>query len=393
MRVAIFTDSWFPRVDGLTTSVKGFMTHLEARGHSFHVFAPGPRREVTSEVTWFKGLPFWGYPDFHIALREGQHDTVRMLKEGGFDVVHIQSPFLVGYWGLRAARKAGIPVVTSYHTYLPDLVPYVLPPGLRAPLRRFVWRFTGRFFERSQAILVPSPSCKAELARHLRKYRFPEMEVHSNGVDLQRFHPAKASAAMRARLGPPGSRVLLSVGRLAREKDLPFLAQAFHDARKVDPRLHLALGGKGPDLKRVQAKVKQLGMQEHVTFLGFVPDEELAALYASADAFASASQFETQGMTAVEAMACGIPVAAVRARGLADYVADGRTGHLFEPGDVQGASEAILRCIQADPAMRKAARRHAETLDLQRSVDQLEAVYERLAGRTKPTSVLAAMPA
>ncbi|MCA1819037.1 MAG: glycosyltransferase, partial [Halobacteriales archaeon] len=147
------------------------------------------------------------------------------------------------------------------------------------------------------------------------------------------------------------------------------------------PDLHLAVGGRGPDLPRIQKQVADLGVGDAVTFLGFVADADLPAAYASADAFASASQFETQGMTAVEAMACGVPVAAVRARGLADYVAKGKAGHLFEPGDVAGAAEAILKSVSAGPDLRLSARLHAETLALDRSVDQLESVYQRAIAR------------
>src|SRR5687767_11727113 len=146
MRIAIFTDSWFPRVDGLTTSVLGFKTELEKRGHTFHVFTAGPRWERTPDVTRYKGFPFWGYPDFHVSLRPGRFDTAQMLRDGGFDLVHIQSPFMVGLWGLRGARKAHLPVLTSYHTYLPDLVPYVFPPGFRTVSQRAVWRWTETFF-------------------------------------------------------------------------------------------------------------------------------------------------------------------------------------------------------------------------------------------------------
>lgn len=377
MRVAIFTDSWFPRIDGLTTSVRAAMTRLEARGHTFHVFAPGPRKETVDGVTRYRGIPFWGYPDFHIALNPRQHDTAGLLREGGFDAVHIQSPFCVGYFGLQAARKVGLPVVTSYHTYVPDLVPYVIPPGFRAASRRIVWAFTGSFFHRSDIVLVPSPSCARELVHQVPGRKIPNLEVHPNGVDTVRFHPRHRSEAMRRRLGPPGSRIILSVGRLAREKDLPFLVKAFAEARATAPDLHLAVAGKGPDLPRIRETVARLGVRAHVTFLGFLPDADLPAAYASADAFASASQFETQGMTAVEAMACGTPVAAVRARGLGDYVVDGTTGALFAPDDVADGARAMLAAAGAGPEMRSAARAHAETLDVTKSVDQLEAVYRR----------------
>lgn len=378
MRVAIFTDSWLPRVDGLTTSVQGLVRELERRGHSFHIFCPGQEWSRGKDVTRYKGVPFWGYPDFHMSFNPRGHDTERILREEGFDLVHIQSPFLVGIWGLRAARRIGLPVVTSYHTYLPDLVPYVFPRGTHALSRRMVWRLTGAFFRRCDTVLVPSPSCAAELVRHVPGHKIRNLQVHPNGVDVGRFHVGARTEAMRRRLSPDGAPVLLSVGRLAREKDLPFLVAAFALARKELPGLRLAIGGSGPDQERVEDAIVVHKVQGAVDLLGFVPDADLPAVYASADAFATASRFETQGMTAVEAQACGLPVAAVRERGLADYVRHRETGFLFEPGDLRGAAQAIVRAVQAGPALRQEARRHAEDLSLERSTDQLEEVYREV---------------
>ncbi len=380
MRVAIFTDSWFPRIDGLTTSVRNIIGSLEQRGHTFHVFCPGPVSERSADVTRYKGRPFWGYPDFHMSLREKEHDTAKILKEEGFELVHIQSPFLVGMWGLRAANKVGLPVVTSYHTFIPDLVPYVVPWGGRAISRAVVWRQTGSFFRRCDIVLAPSPSCASELARHVPGHKIPNLQVHPNGVDTVRFHPGARTKEARERLSPNGGPVVLSLGRLAREKDLPFLVDALAWARRQVPDLTLAIGGRGPEMERIQRTVAKHGLEGAVQFLGFVPDEELAATYASADAFASASQFETQGMTAVEAMACGTPVAAVRARGLADFVHHRQTGYLFEPWDRAGAATALVRAVRAGPALRARCRSHAETLSLERSADQLERIYEEAMG-------------
>ncbi len=395
MRVAIFTDSWFPRIDGLTTSVANIIGSLERRGHTFHVFCPGPTSERTADVTRYRGRPFWGYPDFHMSFREREHDTARILKEEKFDLVHIQSPFLVGLWGLRAANRAGLPVVTSYHTFIPDLVPYVIPFGFRSVSRRAVWRLTGSFFRRCDIVLAPSPSCASELARHVPGHKIPNLQVHPNGVDVERFRPSARTAAMRARLSPNGGPVILSLGRLAREKDLPFLVEAFAWARRQIPDLHLAIAGRGPEKERIERAIAKHGVEGHVTFLGFVPDDELAAVYASADAFASASQFETQGMTAVEAMACGTPVAAVRARGLADYVRHRETGYLFEPWDRAGAATAMVRAVRAGPWMREQGRLHAATLSLERSADQLERIYSEVldpdAAETLPLPVAAAL--
>ena len=378
MRVAIFTDSWFPRIDGITTSVAATMRLMEARGHTFHIFCSGPESTRDDHVTRYKGFAYWGYPDFHVSYRKRSHDTARILREGGFDLVHIQTPFFVGLWGLQAAREVGLPIVTSYHTYMPDLIPYFTPPGTRAVGKRIVWRMTGAFFRRCNVVLAPSPSCATELARHVPGHKIPNLQVHPNGVDTARFHPGARQAAVRRRLSPDGKPVLLHVGRLAREKDVPFLVAAFARARQLRPGIHLAIGGAGPDRERVEDAIVQNGVQDAVTLLGFVPDEELPAVYASADAFATASRFETQGMTAVEAQACGLPVAAVRERGLADYVRHRETGFLFEPLDLEGAAQAMVRALEAGPAIRKEARRHAEDLDLERSTDQLEEVYREL---------------
>lgn len=378
MRVAIFTDSWFPRVDGITTSVAGTIRLMKERGHSFHIFCSGPESTRDADVTRYKGFAYWGYPDFHVSYRKRSHDTAKILREEGFDLVHIQTPFFVGLWGLQAAREVGLPVVTSYHTYMPDLIPYFTPPGTRALGKRVVWRMTGAFFRSCDVVLAPSPSCATELVRHVPGHQIRNLQVHPNGVDTRRFHPGARDPAVRARLTPDGKPVLLSIGRLAREKDVPFLVAAFARARRFVPGMHLAIGGAGPDRERIEDAIVEHGLQDAVTMLGFVPDEQLAAVYASADAFASASRFETQGMTAVEANACGLPVAAVRERGLADYVRHRETGFLFEPGDLDGAAHAMVRALEAGPAMRAEARRHAEDLSLERSTDQLEEVYREV---------------
>ncbi|MFA5945175.1 MAG: glycosyltransferase [Candidatus Thermoplasmatota archaeon] len=378
MRVAIFTDSWFPRVDGITTSVQGTMRLMEARGHTFHIFCSGPEATRDAHVTRYKGFAYWGYPDFHVSYKKGSHDTEKILREEGFDLVHIQTPFFVGFWGLQAARAVGLPVVTSYHTYMPDLIPYFTPPGMRALGKRAVWRATAAFFRRCHVVLAPSPSCAAELVRHVPGHKIRNLQVHPNGVDTARFHLGARDEAVRRRLTPDGKPVLLYVGRLAREKDVEFLVAAFARALQTLPGMHLAIGGSGPDRERIEDAIVEHGLQGSVTMLGFIPDADLASVYASADAFASASRFETQGMTAVEAQACGLPVAAVRARGLADYVRHRETGFLFEPGDLEGAAQAIVRAIQAGPGIRAEARRHAEDLSLERSTDQLEQVYREL---------------
>lgn len=378
MRIAIFTDSWFPRVDGITTSVAATMRLMKERGHTFHIFCSGPESTRDADVTRYKGFAYWGYPDFHVSYRKRSHDTARILREEGYDLVHIQTPFFVGLWGLQAAREVGLPVVTSYHTYMPDLIPYFTPPGTRAVGKRIVWRMTGAFFRSCNVVLAPSPSCAAELARHVPGHKIANLQVHPNGVDTTRFHAGARNEAMRRRLSPDGKPVLLYVGRLAREKDLPFLVAAFARAVQLRPSLHLAIGGSGPDQERIEDAIVQHGVQGSVTLLGFVPDDELPSVYASADAFATASRFETQGMTAVEAQACGLPVAAVRERGLADYVRHRETGFLFEPMDREGAAQAMVRAIEAGPAMRAEARRHAEDLSLERSTDQLEEVYREL---------------
>jgi 1,2-diacylglycerol 3-alpha-glucosyltransferase len=362
------------------------MRLMEKRGHSFHIFCSGPDSTRDADVTRYKGFAYWGYPDFHVSYRKRSHDTARLLREGGFDLVHIQTPFFVGLWGLQAAREVGLPVVTSYHTYMPDLIPYFTPPGTRAVFRRVVWGMTGAFFRRCDIVLAPSPSCAAELARRVPGHKIPNLQVHPNGVDTERFQPGARNDATRRRLSPDGKPVLLSVGRLAREKDLPFLVAAFARALRIRPGMHLAIAGSGPDQERIEDAIVENGVQGLVTLLGFVPDEELASVYASADAFATASRFETQGMTAVEANACGLPVAAVRERGLADYVRHRETGFLFEPLDLEGAAHAMVRAIEAGPAIRREARRHAEDLNLERSTDQLEEVYrELIALRPKPT--------
>src|SRR3989442_1863833 len=280
MRIALFTDSYLPTVDGVVTSVLSTRRQLEAHGHEVVVFA--------------RGLRFY----FRVYLR----------KTKG--------------------------VVVPSRAVLGEIL--ALPPAAKT------------------ADVIPT------------------------GVAPERFHPGNPGQGIRTKWGLNGHDVLLHVGRVAPEKNLTTLIQAFPKVLEANPDTKFLIVGTGPYIEKYYDLVRHLGLSGDVIFTGFVPDADLPKYYAAADAFAIASQFETQGLVVLEALASGRTVAGANYRAIPEFVQEGVNGALFEPNDVRGCAAAVLRCLRNSDAMGEAARETALQYSVERCTRRLERVYERL---------------
>jgi len=197
-------------------------------------------------------------------------------------------------------------------------------------------------------------------------------------VDPERFHPGNRGQGIRTKWGLNGHDVLLHVGRVAPEKNLTTLINAFPKVLEANPDTKLLIVGTGPYIEKYYDLVRHLGLSGDVIFTGFVPDADLPKYYAAADAFAIASKFETQGLVVLEALASGRPVAGANYRAIPEFVREGVNGALFEPNDVRGCAAAILRCLREPDGMREAARETALRFSVERCTRRLERVYDRL---------------
>lgn len=379
MRIALFTDTYLPTVDGVVTSVLATRRQLETDGHEVVVFAPeDPRRRGTREpgTVYVRAKEFRTYPGYRLAMFPGRE--VDLVKSMGIDVIHSHGVGFVGVKGLWSAWQAKIPIVQTFHTMIQDTIPFYSPFGLNFHLLERGLRFYLRVFLRKcQGVVVPSRAILDEILRLSPEATIAD--VIPTGVDPEHFRPGIPCQSVRDRWGLNGHDVILHVGRVAPEKNLTTLLQAFRKVKAVNPDAKLLVVGSGPYLERCYDIVRNLHLSGEVIFTGFVPDEDLPKYYAAADAFAIASKFETQGMVVLEALASGRPVAGANFRAIPEFVEDGWNGVLFEPNDVAGCAHAILRCLGDRDTMALAARESALPYSIARCTQRLEALYERLA--------------
>src|SRR5258706_615512 len=327
MRVAIITENFLPKLDGVTRTLARLLEYLQANGHRALLLGPesGMQEYAGAEVVGTAGFPLPFYPELKFNFFRPLF--IRRLNEFQPDIVHLVDPVVLGATGLAAARFLNKPVVSSYHTNMAAYCAYFGVPIFTRPM----WAYNRLIHSQCALTFCPSPST----AGMLEKQGFQNLRIWSRGVDTTLFRPERRSAELRAswlhRHKRPGEKtVLLYTGRISWEKNLRLLTQAY---RNMDhKRCHLVIVGQGPAFGEIQQELADLP----VTFTGYLQGEYLAAAYASADIFAFPSRSETFGQVVLEAMASGLPVAGVRSEGVCDLVQNGETGLLL---DTQGLSE------------------------------------------------------
>jgi glycosyltransferase involved in cell wall biosynthesis len=319
------------------------------------------------EVVGVPSVSLPGYPEIRLALPRPSlaHDLIERFRP---DLVHCETEFGIGRIGQHAAVRAGLPVVSSYHT---DFARYADAYGA-SWLRGTVSRYIGRFHRRSRRVYTPSTLSRADLLR----LGVRDVEVWGRGVDTELFHPGRRSQELRAALGMGSRFTFLYVGRLAAEKAVDQVINAFRLANQLLPKgvIHLVIAGTGPKEPELRAAAPP-----GVTFLGVLERRSrLPDLYANCDAFVFASVTETLGLVVLEAMASGLPVIAAPAGGIADHLRHGENGLSYPEGDVAAMATAMVS-LAGDYALRRrlsrGARRTAESLSWEQEVERLDRSY------------------
>lgn len=377
VRVGIFTDSYLPRISGVVRSIEASVAELRRQGHHATILAPGYRgyRDTDTDVVRFRSVRAPGVPDFPLAIPVARR-LVASMRGRRLDVIHTHTPFLMGVAGRYAARRLGLPLVFTHHTMYAEYVHYVPVVSPRLS-REVVTRYTVRYCNGCALVIAPSEAVRRWL--HARGVTAPVEVLPTAGLELARFSRLNP-AWVRPRFGiPPESSLVISVGRLGREKRFDVLLEAFaRAARGASARL-LIVGG-GPEANDLAALAAQHGIAGQVIFAGPLDHDRVLDCYAAADVFAFASPTETQGLVVVEAMAAGLPVVAVGDGGVAEVVSDGQTG-LLVALDPEALGAAIRRALD-DPVLRRrlgqAGREAARGF-------AIEAITRRLVGLYRET--------
>ena len=381
MRIALFTNNYLPFCGGVTISVETLRRGLEARGHEVWVMAPRFRGVAGSApgVIRYPSIPATTYPEFPLAIPYAPAVTAR-VRALAVDVFHAHHPFLLGPAAERLARRAGRPLVFTYHTRYEKYAHYV--PLTRPLVEAAAVRLSTRFAARVDAVIAPSVVVRDELER--RGVQAP-VAVVPTGVDLERFRPGDRRTARRALGLPEHAPVLLYVGRLDREKSVDRVLLAFERIASTVPRARLLLVGHGKEAERLRRRAATLSAAAGVQFLGVRAHDTLPVCYQAADLFLFASETETQGLVLAEAAACGLPAVAVDASGCDEVVRDGDTG-LLTKNDPTALAEAAIGLL-LDGERRSAMARRARDVavsafDVRLQIDRTLDVYAEAMSRT-----------
>ena len=320
MRIAIFTNAYLPSISGVVNSITLFRKGLIAAGHEVHVFAP-EYEDYEDEEPYIFRFPALDLSDqFDISLIVPIKNLIEPAVGGVKPaLIHSQHPIWMGDLAVSFARSLNIPLVFTFHTQYEKYAQHYVPvaPKLAGLITDEVVK---RYLRHCQHVVVPTESIREMLVQDYGIER--GVSVVPTPVDLQKFRDIQPEK-VRARFGLEGKEVLLFVGRLAREKGLDMLLQAFTLIHKQRPEVRLLLLGRGPYEDALKAKLAKLGFQDFVVIAGAVPHEEVPGYYAAADLFVFPSTTETQGLVIIEAMAAGLPIVAVRAPGAVDVLTEG----------------------------------------------------------------------
>lgn len=373
MRIAIFTETFLPKVDGIVVKVCRLLEHLEKKGHDALVFAPSgsPPTYAGFEVLSFHSMRVPFYPELNISPPWAF--VGRSLTQFKPDLIHLVNPVSLGLAGLRAAKLFQVPVLASYHTDVPGFAEH----WRLGFLSDSIYRYARWIHNRVDLNVCPSEFTRQQLYEH----NFKRIEIWRGGVDVELFFPEKKSTEMRNRLSDnqPERTLLLYIGRISPEKRIDRLLPVL----RAFPEARLAIVGDGPSREDLERKFAGTD----TVFTGYLKGEELASAYASGDIFTFTGDKETFGNVVVEAMASGLPVIAPNSGGVVDLVIDGHNGRLYDPNRPETLINASRELIENKELAReygKNGRELAEQRTWEITLDELLNLYQQVIETENP---------
>ena len=343
MRVLFVSDVYFPRVNGVSTSIATFRADLAGAGVETVLVAPQyAGAPASADDADLIRVPSGAVPrdpeDRRMRWGELQR-TLLGLRDRSFDLVHVHTPFLAHYAGVRYARAAGIPVVETYHTFFEEYLHHYVPLLPRALGRRLARSVTRSQCAQVDAIIAPSQPM-LEMLRSSGIER--PIEVIPTGMPADRYARGDGARFRREHNLPDDRPLLLYVGRVAHEKNIGFLVESFLAVRRSRPDALLVIAGEGPARDALVAQVARLGLTRDVVFVGYLErGRALPDCYAAANVFVFASRTETQGLVLLEAMAQGAPVVSTAHLGTASILQPG-CGARVAPDDPAAFAQAVI---------------------------------------------------
>ena len=380
MRILMVSDVYFPRINGVSTSIQTFRRELIELGHQVTLIAPEYPQDFEDDEDIIR-IPS-SYLMFDPEDRIMHYKKITKLKEQfskqDYDVVHIQTPFIAHYAGLRLAKELNLPVVESYHTFFEEYLFHYIPL-----LPKSFLRFVARHFTRSQCnsvdvTIVPSQP----LYEVMREYGVEsKLEIIPTGMQMERFQKGDGKDFRKKHNIPVSRPTLVHVGRIAHEKNTEFLLNVLVKVKQSIPDVLLIIAGEGPALKHIQKLSKQLGLKDNVLFVGYLPREStLLDCYKAGDVFVFASKTETQGLVLLEAMALGTPVVSTAYMGTKDILKAAKGALVAEDGLDDFSNKVVT--VLSDKKLRKKlsteAVTYADTWSANSMAKKMAELYKRV---------------
>lgn len=343
MKILMISDVYFPRVNGVSTSIRTFAQSLHSLGHEVHLVAPRYAHSPAldhDEASWITRIDARKIvfdPEDYLMKWSALMAYADSLQPGDFDVVHIHTPFIAHYAGLRIAKKLQVPVLETYHTFFEDYMHHYLPWVPRSLAVRIARRVSKKQCQQVDTVVSPS----AQMQAVLQQYGVTTpVTVIPTGLDASRFVQGDGAAFRQKYAIPPQRPLLLYVGRVAYEKNIQFLLEMLHLVIQDHPDVLLVITGEGPAEAMLKKMTKEKGLQHYVLFLGYLDREiGLNAAYQAADIFVFASKSETQGLVLLEAMAQATPVVAIAELGTASILVQERGALIAHDDEVHFAEQ------------------------------------------------------
>ncbi len=383
MRILLITDLYPPMIGGVPTTTHELALDLAKRGHQVWVIAPSERARTVREsarnlrVHRFASFEWPSYEGLRIAFLPVASVSA-LIRQIRPDIIHVHSLLMLGQIGRMLGKSLGIPVIGTNH-YLPiNLSATLSASAFSKPFNALTYRYIVSFFNGCD--MVTSPTATAVSLLRSQGLRVPARAI-SNGVRVTKFADAQPDAALlRALRIPADTPILLHANRLSKEKRVDVVLEAM---RHITHPAHLIIVGSGPERQRLARQARELGLEDRVTFSGWIGDDTLAKLYMASSVFMIASEGELQSIATMDAMLAGLPVIAANAVALPELVQNGRSGTLFPPGDSVACAAAVNRLL-ADKRLRErmgaAGRQLILAHDRELILDQWEEVYQEARG-------------
>lgn len=334
MKVAVFTDTYLPQINGVTNTLNNLINYFETSGIEYKIFTPKYEIEQQDQnIESFHSIKFIFYPENRLAI-PSKSRIHSILSEFQPDIIHIMTEFNLGLAGLNYGRSHGIPTITNYTTNFSQYTDYYKINFLKQPL----WNYLKWFHTQSDLTLCPSETVRKVLHVH----GIPNTAIFSRGIDFNGFHPSNRTYELRRKMGIEDKIAFLYVGRVSFEKDLDILCKSYQTiCQTYKERVTMVITGEGPYLE----KCKQMFPKDTI-FTGYKKGKELKELYASCDIFTFPSSTETFGNVVLEAMASGIPIIGADAGGVGEIIKHRVTGLKFAERNAEQLTKYMAELIE-----------------------------------------------